>query len=64
MRGLCLLALSCTASAWWKDEDTRTRGEVSPVQRSTAPHLSHRRRQENAPRVAQGGMLTARTLVP
>jgi hypothetical protein len=37
MRPLVLLALSSTASAWWKDEDTKTRGEVSAV---PPPHAS------------------------
>ena len=41
MRGLSLLALTCTASAWWKDEDTHTRGEVRPVitARNIAPQF-------------------------
>jgi hypothetical protein len=29
MRAFIALALASTASAWWKDEDTHTRGEVS-----------------------------------
>ncbi len=29
MRGLAMLAMASTASAWWKDQDTKTRGEVS-----------------------------------
>jgi hypothetical protein len=29
MRGLAMLAMVGSASAWWKDQDTKTRGEVS-----------------------------------
>ena len=37
---LLALGLASTASAWWKDEDTKTRGDVSSRHYTTLPRAT------------------------